>query len=120
MFDFDDARKKHDEAYEGGHKGHLSHEVVAGGVAFEAMKKWEDHQRAEGKPVSHGFAKEALTSFTGAEMDKWAESKGMNHVDKEKAKHSAKHQAQDLYDQQYGGQDAYDPSVQAYWHIDDC
>ncbi|KAI6778321.1 uncharacterized protein J7T54_005837 [Emericellopsis cladophorae] len=65
-----DARKNHDEAYEGGHKSHLSHEVVARGAAFEAMKKWEDHQRVEGKPVPHGFAKDALTGFTSAEEDK--------------------------------------------------
>lgn len=43
----DDAKDKRDEVY-GDHQSHLGHEVVAGGVGFEAMKKWEDHQRSKG------------------------------------------------------------------------
>lgn len=43
----DDAKDKRDEVY-GDHQSHLSHEVIAGGVGFEAMKKWEDHQRNKG------------------------------------------------------------------------
>lgn len=47
--------------------------------------------------------------FAGAEVDKWAESKGMNMVSKERAKHQAKEQAEHLYDEQYGNADKYDP-----------
>jgi Protein of unknown function (DUF3759) len=39
-------------------------------ASFEAIKAWEDHQRREGKTVSHGFAKELLAGFAGAEIDK--------------------------------------------------
>ena len=36
----------HDE-----NKPELSHEILAGGASFIAMKEWEDHQRAEGKSL---------------------------------------------------------------------
>lgn len=49
MFGFDEAREKRDEIYGGRHESHLSHEVLAGGAAFEAMKLFEDKQRREGK-----------------------------------------------------------------------
>lgn len=62
-----------------------------------------------GKPISHQFAKELLVGFAGAEIDKLAETKGMDFIDREKAKHHAKEQVQSLYDEQYGGQDQYDP-----------
>ncbi|KAK7413078.1 hypothetical protein QQX98_008026 [Neonectria punicea] len=109
MFGFDEAREKRDEVYDGQHEGHLSHEVIAGGAAFEAMKKFEDSQRNSGETVNHGFAKELLASFAAAEVDKLAETKGMDYIDREKTKHHAKKQAEQLYDQQYSDDDQYDP-----------
>lgn len=47
--------------------------------------------------------------FAGAETDKWAESKGMDKLSHERAKHQAKEQAEHLYDEQYGNSDQYDP-----------
>lgn len=47
-------------------------------------------QRKDGKPVSHQFAKELLAGFVGGEVDKLAETKGMDFVDKERAQHRAK------------------------------
>lgn len=35
--------------YDGNHQAKFSHEALAGGIAFEAMKKWEDSQRKKGK-----------------------------------------------------------------------
>ncbi|KAL1602091.1 hypothetical protein SLS59_005259 [Nothophoma quercina] len=49
-------------------KSSLSHEVVAGGAAFAGFKAFEDHQRNEGKPVSHAFAKELVAGFAAAEV----------------------------------------------------
>ena len=49
MFGFGEAKEKRDEVYNGRHESHLSHEVVAGGAAFEALKLFEDKQRREGK-----------------------------------------------------------------------
>lgn len=51
----DDARNKRDEVY-GEHESHFSHEVVAGGVGFEAMKKWEDSQRKKGEYLEPTFS----------------------------------------------------------------
>jgi hypothetical protein len=65
-----------------------------------------------GKPVSHQFAKELLVGFAGAEVDKLAETKGMDFIDREKAKHHAKENVENMYDQHYierHGADQYDP-----------
>lgn len=35
--------------YDDQHKAKFGHEALAGGIAFEAMKKWEDSQRKKGK-----------------------------------------------------------------------
>lgn len=47
--------------------------------------------------------------LVGAEVDRLAETKGMDFYDKERAQHKAKENARDLYDSHYGGQDQYDP-----------
>ncbi|KAK8153960.1 hypothetical protein BKA80DRAFT_192562, partial [Phyllosticta citrichinensis] len=87
----------------------LSHELLAGGAAFAGFKAFEDHQRKQGKPVQHAFAKELLAGFAAAEVDKLAESKGADWVDREKAKHQAKKNAENMYDEHYGGRDEYHP-----------
>ncbi|KAI0546623.1 hypothetical protein F4680DRAFT_451767 [Xylaria scruposa] len=110
MFGFDEGREQRDQIYDGQpHESHLSHELIGGGAAFEAMKLFEDRQRREGKTVNHGFAKEVLAGIAGAEVDKLFETKGLDAFDREKAKHHAKKQAEELYDQQYGQYDQYDP-----------
>jgi len=89
------------------------HELIAGGAAFAGFKAFEDHQRKEGKPVSHQFAKELLAGFAGAEVDKLAETKGMNEYDRLRAKHGAKENAEKMYDDHYignHGADEYDPN----------
>jgi hypothetical protein len=53
-----------------------------------------------------------LVGLAGAEVDKLAETKGMDWIDREKAKHHAKENVQNLYDDHYvNGQNAdqYDP-----------
>jgi hypothetical protein len=62
--------------------------------------------------MSHQFAKELLVGLAGAEVDKLAESKGLDFIDREKAKRHATHQAEHLYDEHYvrgQGADQYDP-----------
>lgn len=110
----------------------FGHELVAGGAAFAGFKAFEDHQRKEGtcttwtvsqpvlpslthppgKPVNHQFAKELLAGFAGAEVDKLAETKGMDFYDKERAKSQAKENAEQMYDDHYGQYDQYDPNQQ--------
>lgn len=50
-----------------------------------------------------------LAGFAGAEVDKLFETKGLDAIDREKAKREAKHRAEQLYDQQYGNQDQWTP-----------
>ncbi|KAG7105971.1 hypothetical protein HYQ44_014671 [Verticillium longisporum] len=50
MFGFDEAKDNYDNAYRGDHESKLSHEIVAGGAAFGAMKLFEDRQRKNGVP----------------------------------------------------------------------
>ena len=69
--------------------------------------------------MNHQFAKELIAGFAGAEVDRLAETKGADYIDREKAKHEAKNRAVDLYDQHYGGQDQYDPSYGPPQHIQD-
>ncbi|KAI4591528.1 hypothetical protein LQW54_010041 [Pestalotiopsis sp. IQ-011] len=108
---FDNNRDSHQEVYgDGGHEAKFSHELVGGAAAFEAMKLFEDKQRREGKTVSHGFAKEMLAGIAGGEVDKLFETKGLDEIDREKAKRHAKQQAEQMYDDHYGGQDQYDPN----------
>ena len=50
--------------------------------------------------------------FVGAEVDKYAESKGMDEVDKIRAHEHAKKNASHMYDEHYVGRhgaDEYDP-----------
>ncbi|GAB7342973.1 hypothetical protein MBLNU457_g1074t2 [Dothideomycetes sp. NU457] len=125
MFGFGDAQDSYQQVYNDDgqpkNEGSFGHELLAGGASFAAFKAFEDHQRAEGKPVSHQFAKELLAGFAGAEVDKLAETKGMDEqsrktnpgfarYDREKAKHQAKRNAEQMYDQHYGDYDQYDPN----------
>ncbi|EHY54928.1 hypothetical protein HRR83_005813 [Exophiala dermatitidis] len=113
MFGWDESRDAHQQVYgDGGYdnQAKFSHELIAGGAAFEGMKLFEDRQRKEGKPVSHAFAKELLAGFVGGEVDKLAETKGMNEYDAYEAKKKARESAERMYDQHYQGMDQYDPN----------
>jgi len=112
MFGFGEAKDARDQVYDGdAHKGAMTHELLGGAAAFEAMHLWENQQRKEGKTVNHSVAKEMIAAFAGAEVDKLVETKGLDFVDREKAKHHAKKQAEELYNQQYGDMDQYDPNA---------
>ncbi|KAF2651860.1 hypothetical protein K491DRAFT_696093 [Lophiostoma macrostomum CBS 122681] len=116
-FGWGESEEHYDQVYNNDNfeenKSSLGHEVLAGGAAFAGFKAFEDHQRNEGKPVSHAFAKEVLAGFAGAEVDKLAETKGEDWFDREKTKRQAQRNAEDLYDQHYNpdqGVDQYDPN----------
>jgi hypothetical protein len=50
----DEAQDAHKEVYGSGgydNQAKFSHELIAGGAAFEGMKLFEDHQRKEGKQM---------------------------------------------------------------------
>jgi len=111
-FGWDDAQQNYQDSQQPDNQASFSHEALAGAASFGAFKMFEDSQRKEGKPVSHQFAKEALVGLVGAEVDRIAETKGEDFYDRERAKHAAKENVQQLYDQHYGDQDQYDPNNQ--------
>ncbi|MCJ1353899.1 MAG: hypothetical protein MMC33_003886 [Icmadophila ericetorum] len=121
MFGWDDSQNAHQQVYSGNYDGgaddpnqpKFSHELLGGAAAFEGMKLFEDHQRKEGKTVSHAFAKEALFGLVGAEVDRLAETKGMDEYDRYRTKEHANKSAENMYDQHYvqnQGADQYDPN----------
>lgn len=76
------------------------------------MKVFEDRQRNEGQPVSHAFAKEMLAGIAGGEVDKLFETKGLDFLDREKAKRQAQDRVQNAYDNHYGNSDQWSPDQQ--------
>ncbi|CAP96575.1 hypothetical protein E8E15_003064 [Penicillium rubens] len=100
---WNESERAHQDVYNGEehHEGKFSHEFAAGAASFAAMKAYEDHERKEGKPVSHAFAKELIAGIVGGEVDKLAETKGMDWVDREKAHHHAKKNAEHMYEERY-------------------
>ncbi|KAG1725321.1 hypothetical protein EDB19DRAFT_2028646 [Suillus lakei] len=89
----EDLANAHDEVTNAPHKAQLSHELIAGAASFAAMKAYNAHCEKNGKPVNHEVAKELLAGFAGAFVDRMVETKGLDYVDKQKAKHAAKESA---------------------------
>ncbi|KAF9485320.1 CipC-like protein [Pholiota conissans] len=85
----------YDQVVNAPHKAELSHELIAAAASYEAAKAYEKHVEENGKPDSHAKAKEILAGLSGAFIDRIVETKGLDFVDREKAKHHAKEQ---LYD----------------------
>ncbi|KAI6165804.1 hypothetical protein EDD17DRAFT_186818 [Pisolithus thermaeus] len=79
----------------GGHTAKLSHELIAAAASYEAAKAYEHHVAKNGKPVNHQKAVELVAALTGAFVDRIAETKGMDELDKQRAKHDAHKRAQE-------------------------
>ncbi|KAN0104984.1 Protein of unknown function (DUF3759) domain containing protein [Hyaloscypha variabilis] len=115
-YGWDDSEQQYQRAQNGdfeNHEASFGHEALAGAASFGAFKFFEDRQRKEGKPISHQFAKELLVGLAGAEVDKLVETKGLDYIDREKAKRHAKENVEHLYDEHYvrgHGADQYDPN----------
>ncbi|KAI8088793.1 uncharacterized protein BX664DRAFT_121079 [Halteromyces radiatus] len=98
---FDHFAEQHEEVINAGHKAKLSHELIAAAASYEAAKAYEEHCEREGKPVAHAKAKQLLAAFTGAALDKLVETKGLDFIDKQKAKRHAEEQLSSHYDSEY-------------------
>ncbi|KAI6025715.1 hypothetical protein F5J12DRAFT_809959 [Pisolithus orientalis] len=85
----------HKQLSGGGHTAKLSHELIAAAASYEAAKAYEHHVAKNGKPVNHEKAVELLAALTGGFIDRIAETKGMDEVDKQRAKHEAHKRAQE-------------------------
>ncbi|KAL0094647.1 hypothetical protein J3Q64DRAFT_1629259 [Phycomyces blakesleeanus] len=84
------------------HKAEWTHQIIAGAAAFEAMRLYNKKQAEEGPIDDHHLAKEIIAGLAGASVDHFAETKGIDWVDRQKAKHAAKEDAEKLYTQQTG------------------
>jgi len=71
------------------HQASITHELIAGAAAFEAAKAYENHKASSGEAPSHTFAKELLAGAAGAFIDREVETRGLDFIDKEKAKREA-------------------------------
>ncbi|KAJ7085202.1 hypothetical protein B0H15DRAFT_847396 [Mycena belliarum] len=100
-FDDSEHSQAYDEVNAAPHKAELSHELIAGAAAFEAAKAYEKHCEANGKPQSHAMAKELLAGFVGAFVDRTVETKGLDFIDREKAKHEAKKHCEEIIVEEY-------------------
>lgn len=54
-----------------------------------------------GQPPSHEKAKELLAGFAGAFIDREVETKGLDYVDRERAKHQAREHIERGYEEDY-------------------
>ncbi|KAI6099703.1 hypothetical protein F5141DRAFT_1294290 [Pisolithus sp. B1] len=72
------------------HQAKLSHELIAGAAAYEHTRITEPRTA---KPASHAQAKELLAGFAGAFIDREVETKGLDFLDRQKAKRHAEEQA---------------------------
>ncbi|KAI9001001.1 hypothetical protein BD414DRAFT_574496 [Trametes punicea] len=78
------------------HKAELSHELIAAAASYEAAKEYEKHVAREGKPPSHEKAKEIMAALAGAFVDREVETKGLDFIDKEKAKRHANQRIEEV------------------------
>ncbi|KAI9568496.1 hypothetical protein HD554DRAFT_2098587 [Boletus coccyginus] len=90
-------KEAYDEVVNAPREAKLSHELIAAAASYEAMKAWNDHKENKGEEVSHSTAKEILAGAAGFFIDRMVETKGLDALDK----HKAKKQAEEHYKDQY-------------------
>ncbi|KAN0074622.1 Protein of unknown function (DUF3759) domain containing protein [Tylopilus felleus] len=83
------------------HKAKLSHELIAAAAAYEATKAWNEHKRKQGVDVSHATAKEIMAAASAAFIDRVIETKGLDAIDRHKAKKHAHHHHDQELNQYY-------------------
>ncbi|KAF8549081.1 hypothetical protein OG21DRAFT_1606605 [Imleria badia] len=84
------------------HKASMTHELLSGGVAYEAAKAYENHCQENGHPVDHATAKAVLAGFTGAAADRLVETKGLDYLDREQASQQAQQRLSGSLGNRYG------------------
>ncbi|KAF7969916.1 hypothetical protein HWV62_31299 [Athelia sp. TMB] len=89
-FSHDSDEAKAHEQVTSGHKASISHELLVSAASFAAAHAYEKHVAKEGKPVNHAKAVELAAGLAGGFIDHIFESKGLDAIDREKAKHDAK------------------------------
>ncbi|OBZ82212.1 hypothetical protein A0J61_09736 [Choanephora cucurbitarum] len=102
----------HEEAYESfhaeevteEHKSNWTHQGLAAAAGFAAMKFINKKKEESGEEVEHSTAKELLAAAAAASIDTLIETKGLDFIDRMKAKKHAEEEAQKLYSEQTGYQ----------------
>ncbi|KZP33021.1 hypothetical protein FIBSPDRAFT_1036627 [Athelia psychrophila] len=79
------------------HEPKKMHELIGGAAAYEAAKAYENRS---GKPSEHAKAKEIMAGLAGAFIDREIETKGLNFIDRERAKAHANQQIENDYSEQ--------------------
>ncbi|KAJ5204982.1 CipC1 protein concanamycin induced protein C [Penicillium cinerascens] len=91
--DDSDQSRAYDDYNQGGvsqeHDPSFAHELIAGAASYEAAKAYENHCQENGQPASHAEAKELMSGFAGAFIDREVETKGLDFIDRERAKRQA-------------------------------
>ncbi|KAG8886778.1 hypothetical protein FRB98_001002 [Tulasnella sp. 332] len=98
-------KNAHDEVEKAPHKAKLSHQLIAGAAAFEECPRgtlnvvelelgyfapaYEHHEASNGTKVRFALIKSVVAAAIGAYIDRIVESKGLDWLDKEKAKKEA-------------------------------
>ncbi|KAJ5337208.1 hypothetical protein N7541_005370 [Penicillium brevicompactum] len=108
------------------HDPSLIHELIAGAASYEAAKAYENHVAENGNyphpfdrfavvnnvvltpdvkqlgpPDSHAQAKEIMAGFAGAFIDREVETKGLDLIDRERAKYEAQQHIDSVNDGEY-------------------
>ncbi|KAF8968592.1 putative phosphoglycerate mutase family protein [Flammula alnicola] len=92
--DDSDQAQAYGQVQSGENQASWSHELIAGAASYEAAKAYEKHCDENGQPASHQEAKELLAGLTGAIVDREFETRGLDFIDREKAKRHAQQQAE--------------------------
>ncbi|KAJ4478139.1 hypothetical protein J3R30DRAFT_3479717 [Lentinula aciculospora] len=74
------------------HQAKISHELLGAAASYEAIKAYEKHREENGEPDSHATRNEIIATLAGGFIDRMVETKGLDFIDKEKAKYHAKQQ----------------------------
>ncbi|KAG9044402.1 hypothetical protein FS837_008228 [Tulasnella sp. UAMH 9824] len=91
----------HQEVVNAPHEAKVSHQLLAGAAAFEATRLWEHHKEKNGEQPNHPHAKALIAGFAGAFIDRIVETKGLDYIDKQKAKKQAQESAERQVDSNY-------------------
>ncbi|KAK4700509.1 hypothetical protein P7C70_g5738, partial [Phenoliferia sp. Uapishka_3] len=86
------------------HKSSWSHEAIGGAAAFAAAKAYEDKCARDGKPDNHAMATTQGALLLGSSYKfplQLFETKGLDFIDREKAKRHAKQEAEAAVGQDY-------------------
>ncbi|KAJ5923464.1 hypothetical protein N7454_008709 [Penicillium verhagenii] len=106
------------------HEASFSHELLAGAASFAAARAYENHVAQNGthttptpftphmnladlscdiirRSPNHAMAKELMAGFAGAFIDREVETKGLDFVDRERAKRHANQQIEEVNVEQF-------------------